>query len=787
MKNTELRYEVQRIKAGESALRTEMMVLYIIEGSMKIRVMNVLTEMNAEDILLIQPGMEYTVEEAKKCIAGYACYTAELAHRLFRGQDLQLFCNSTVDHRNSYQDLREIFRKLTAEYTEQNMLTDCYSESQLLLLLNTIAEHYHLNPNHAVHDMEANDERMQKLMQYTMAHLYEDMSLSEIADELYVSTSTLSRLFRKKMGTYFADYVSHLRVQRSLELLEFSDQSLTQIAMECGFSNSGNYSRIFRKEIGMTPSAYREQQRAKREETLLKQREEEEQIRKELEEKGHGEVSSDVRRKEELKEGELLDISCKPIWNQAVNIGPLTDLTKANVQFHILHLEEQLHFSHVRIWNIFSKEMMITDGKSMGPYNYDLVDQALDFLIEHHLKPFMDFGRRPNMALNSQGDSVFYNEEYISFAAKENWEDLIHDFIGHLIQRYGAAEVSEWIFELSGSDVYSNGKTSLYPGGRFIDAYSFVYAELKHRLPEVLFGGIGAENETDREVVDQFLDECQKREILPDYLSFIMFPYQSQNLGERSQMEEIEGLMKARGLREQGVKLFITEWNPLISNRSYLNDSCFRSAYLASHLSAFLGKADMLVLMSGTDWVSNYIDSVGIVNGGIGILTKDMIKKPAFYALEFFNQLGNTIIHESKNTIVTTRKNGEIVALCFYAEDFRRNGYLSGKDVDLNAYRTAVCSDEQPLHLDFLFSHVLEEGTYVVKHRTLNRNHGSILDEWSRFSYDKHLGRTEIKYLETTSTPVLSQERIQVRGHQQVHLELVMKPQEVTLLYIQKQ
>ncbi len=40
----------------------------------------------------------------------------------------------------------------------------------------------------------------------------------------------------------------------------------------------------------------------------------------------------------------------------------------------------------------------------------------------------------------------------------------------------------------------------------------------------------------------------------------------------------------------------------------------------------------MMVSMAGTDWVSNYIDTNKLLNGGVGLLTKDRIGNPAFYA-----------------------------------------------------------------------------------------------------------------------------------------------------------
>ena len=66
-------------------------------------------------------------------------------------------------------------------------------------------------------------------------------------------------------------------------------------------------------------------------------------------------------------------------------------------------------------------------------------------------------------------------------------------------------------------------------------------------------------------------------------------------------------------------------------NRNYLNDSCFRSAYLTAKTVELWGMTDMTAVMGGTDWVSNYIDTNKVLNGGVGILTKDTIGKPAFY------------------------------------------------------------------------------------------------------------------------------------------------------------
>lgn len=105
--------------------------------------------------------------------------------------------------------------------------------------------------------------------------------------------------------------------------------------------------------------------------------------------------------------------------------------------------------------------MMINDGKTAGQYNYDSINQVFDFLVQHRLKPFLDLGRRPDTALRSDGKEIFYEEQYIPFASRENWEMMMDDFFCHIVERYGQEEVSGWIFELSrdcihGDDIPEN-------------------------------------------------------------------------------------------------------------------------------------------------------------------------------------------------------------------------------------------------------------------------------------------------------------------------------------------
>jgi signal transduction histidine kinase/DNA-binding response OmpR family regulator/ABC-type sugar transport system substrate-binding protein len=98
-------------------------------------------------------------------------------------------------------------------------------------------------------------------MAFIHAHYAESVSRADIAFKVGVSERHLARCFRKEMDMTANTYLNRYRVRQAKLLLKAGNRSITEIALEVGFSNSGYFSRVFRQETGVTPSAY---QRGKR-------------------------------------------------------------------------------------------------------------------------------------------------------------------------------------------------------------------------------------------------------------------------------------------------------------------------------------------------------------------------------------------------------------------------------------------------------------------------------------------------------------------------------------------
>lgn len=99
-----------------------------------------------------------------------------------------------------------------------------------------------------------------------IAHYIEndvDFSLESIAQEMYISTSYLSRMFNKIENLNYKDYILNLRLAKACHLLTTTNQTVEEIALHCGYRESSSFSRAFKSRHLLSPMNYRKQQTQK--------------------------------------------------------------------------------------------------------------------------------------------------------------------------------------------------------------------------------------------------------------------------------------------------------------------------------------------------------------------------------------------------------------------------------------------------------------------------------------------------------------------------------------------
>ena len=88
-----------------------------------------------------------------------------------------------------------------------------------------------------------------------------DVSTSFLADKLNTSVSTLNRRLKNMSGLTATTYIRNRRILMAKRLLETTDQTVSEIEVQCGFNTSGHFSRVFKAETGISPLDYRHQSR----------------------------------------------------------------------------------------------------------------------------------------------------------------------------------------------------------------------------------------------------------------------------------------------------------------------------------------------------------------------------------------------------------------------------------------------------------------------------------------------------------------------------------------------
>ena len=102
-----------------------------------------------------------------------------------------------------------------------------------------------------------------------MLNATQDIRLAEVAKQLNMSTSTLTRTLKKSLGMTYVEFVNHTRINIACELLREESKSITQVAYDSGFKSSSQFNKTFKQTLKISPREYRECYRTLQPDALL--------------------------------------------------------------------------------------------------------------------------------------------------------------------------------------------------------------------------------------------------------------------------------------------------------------------------------------------------------------------------------------------------------------------------------------------------------------------------------------------------------------------------------------
>lgn len=144
--------------------------------------------------------------------------------------------------------IKNEFEKMKSDY----VTFICNYLSSILILIS--------RPYKAINFSKCEKQSYQKLLlaiKYIDKHYKENISLDHLAKKVAYSKCYFSSIFKKCMGMSVWDYICIKRIEESLALIKTTDKNIADIAFECGFNNSVNFNKLFKKYTNVTPSYFR--------------------------------------------------------------------------------------------------------------------------------------------------------------------------------------------------------------------------------------------------------------------------------------------------------------------------------------------------------------------------------------------------------------------------------------------------------------------------------------------------------------------------------------------------
>ena len=128
---------------------------------------------------------------------------------------------------------------------------------ECLLLLSDKEEYITLSTQEVKVLNTRDQERIDRVFQYTMDNFKEPIELSVIADIAGMSIPAFCNYFKKRTKKTYVNFVNEVRIGNACKLLEAANKTIVDICYESGFNSVANFNRQFLRIKGVTPSAYK--------------------------------------------------------------------------------------------------------------------------------------------------------------------------------------------------------------------------------------------------------------------------------------------------------------------------------------------------------------------------------------------------------------------------------------------------------------------------------------------------------------------------------------------------
>ena len=365
------------------------------------------------------------------------------------------------------------------------------------------------------------------------------------------------------------------------------------------------------------------------------------------------------------------------VYRQCVGAGRLGEGLRADWQAQLKLCRDEIGFESLRCHGLFHDELGVYRQDRTGNpiYNWQYIDEVYDYLLSIGVRPFVELGFMPEalatirsglagpdgMAPDPSNPKTKRRVTVFQWHANvtpprdiAQWKALVSATVQHWTDRYGTDEVKRWHFEIWNEPNYPafwSPEVEANRAQEYFALYSATAQAVKQVNADYQVGGPATAGPA---YIDQLIAYSNKNDVPLDFISFHAYGLG----GGRGGLDEFGNsflyldsnpLSVAAAANSQSqtiaksakpsLPVYITEWSTSYSSRDPVHDHYISAPFILEQLKNTESLAGM------SYWTfTDVFEEAGVpprpFHGGFGLLTLQGIKKPAYFAYQFLNRLG---------------------------------------------------------------------------------------------------------------------------------------------------
>jgi len=454
-------------------------------------------------------------------------------------------------------------------------------------------------------------------------------------------------------------------------------------------------------------------------------------------------------------------------WEQMFGSGRAILSLRESYREDMRAVKKVADFRYVRFHAIFHDEVGVYNEDEHGNpvYNFAYVDQIYDGLLKNGVKPFVEISFMPKkLAFNPDALHPFWYKQNVSPPkSMERWDDLIHHFAQHLVDRYGIDEVAQWYFE-----VWNEPNIDFWNGipreKSYFELYAHTARTLKSVNPRLRVGGPAT---AAAHWIPEFLQYANDNHVPVDFVSTHGYADDTPEdmLGTNQDIPMDERVCRAAAKVRGQIKvsamptlpLFWTEWN--VQGMHESRDTIFVGPAVANTVRQCDGLSEMMSFWTFSDVFEEGGPIPKPFIGEFGLRAEGGINKPSYYAWGLLHQLGSQRIPNTANDVIVTKMaNGNLSIALWNLVDPDKKG--------------------ETHTIQLAFAHVAPNAKVTIER--VDEDHGNVLKRYQAMGSPLNPTPAQVEQLNReTALPAPEQSTLQAGK-----LELKLTPNALVLVKI---